>query len=99
MKLRKAQKLAEKQPDLLQLRTRSGRHNGDHSDQEPERTRDVSVETCRDRSAPRNLDKTPREMPQSKARPTGNRIDQDLNCVLPTPWELEIGICTSESVD
>lgn len=44
--LREAQKVTESEPNLLQLRIRNGRHNGDLVDQGPERTRDISVETC-----------------------------------------------------
>lgn len=34
-------------------------------------------ETCKDRSAPRHLDKTLRETPQLSAGATGNRIDKN----------------------
>lgn len=56
---REAQKVAEGEPRLLQLRIRNGRHNGDLTDQGPERTRDNSVETC-----PMELGQNPREILQ-----------------------------------
>lgn len=37
----RGQKLAEGKPDLLPLRIRNGRHNGDHTDQGPERKKDI----------------------------------------------------------
>lgn len=62
VQLREAQKVAEREPTLLQLRIRNGRHNGDLIDQGPERTRDNSVETC-----PVELGQNPREILQGSA--------------------------------
>lgn len=59
---REAQKVAEREPNLLQLRIRNGRHNGDLTDQGPARTRDNSVETC-----PMELGQNPREILQGSA--------------------------------
>lgn len=67
MQLREAQKVAEREPDLLQWGQRNGRYNGDHIDRGPDRTRDISVETCKHWSAPLKLRQNPREILQGSA--------------------------------